>query len=102
MLYIATIFQREGVKTQKDPFFFIWFLDHSRSHLLTFHFDSWILGAAAAAGRALEGELFTMSLSTPKNGNAQHLRVVSVVPVRSEYQPVIEYVRELNGLMRDS
>ncbi|KAK4763378.1 hypothetical protein SAY86_009146 [Trapa natans] len=58
--------------------------------------------ATAAANRVLEGELFRMSLSTPKNGNAQHLRVTSVVPVRSEYRPVIEYVRQLKAVMKDS
>ncbi|KAI3461387.1 hypothetical protein Pfo_018050 [Paulownia fortunei] len=51
--------------------------------------------AAMTAGRALEGEMLTVTLSKPKNGNAQHLRVVSVVPLRSGFQPAIETLREL-------
>ncbi|KAL3828945.1 hypothetical protein ACJIZ3_017747 [Penstemon smallii] len=51
--------------------------------------------AATTAGRALEGEMLTVTLSKPKNGNAQHLRVVSVVPLRSGFQPAIEIMREL-------
>ncbi|XP_010045318.2 uncharacterized protein LOC104434064 [Eucalyptus grandis] len=51
--------------------------------------------AAAAAARILEGELFRMTLSKPQSGNAQHLRVTSLVPMRSGYQPVIEGLREL-------
>ncbi|XP_030520643.1 uncharacterized protein LOC115734166 [Rhodamnia argentea] len=51
--------------------------------------------AAVAAARMLEGELFRMTLSKPRSGNAQHLRVTSLVPMRSGYQPVIEGLREL-------
>ncbi|GFQ01493.1 hypothetical protein PHJA_002293200 [Phtheirospermum japonicum] len=51
--------------------------------------------AATAAGRALEGEMLTVTLSNPKNGNAQHLRVVSVAPLRSGFQPAIETMRDL-------
>lgn len=51
--------------------------------------------AAVAAARILEGELFRMTLSKPRSGNAQHLRVTSLVPMRSGYQPVIEGLREL-------
>ncbi|XP_057953066.1 uncharacterized protein LOC131147590 isoform X2 [Malania oleifera] len=54
--------------------------------------------AAAAAGRILEGEMFRMTLSEPKNGNAQHLRVASVVPLRSGFQPAIQSLRELYGV----
>ncbi|KAJ8423315.1 hypothetical protein Cgig2_026131 [Carnegiea gigantea] len=50
---------------------------------------------AANAGRILEGEMFQMTLSKPKNGNAEHLRVVSIVPLRSGYRPVIESLKEL-------
>ncbi|XP_031388143.1 uncharacterized protein LOC116201155 [Punica granatum] len=53
--------------------------------------------APAAASRVLEGELFRMTLSTPKTGNAQHLRIASVVPLRSEYQPVFKCLRERYG-----
>ncbi|KAI3417291.1 uncharacterized protein J3R85_014561 [Psidium guajava] len=51
--------------------------------------------AAIAAARILEGELFQMTLSKPRSGNAQHLRVTALVPMRSGYQPVIEALREL-------
>ncbi|KAK4441207.1 hypothetical protein Salat_0455600 [Sesamum alatum] len=51
--------------------------------------------AAMAAGRALEGEMLTVTLTRPTNGNAQHLRVASVVPLSSSFQPAIETLREL-------
>ncbi|KAG8371283.1 hypothetical protein BUALT_Bualt13G0071400 [Buddleja alternifolia] len=51
--------------------------------------------AATTAGRALEGEMLTVMLSKPKNGNAQHQRVVSVSPLRSGFQPAIETLKEL-------
>lgn len=53
------------------------------------------LFAAETAGRALIGEMLTVTLSKPKNGNAQHLRVVSVVPMRTGFQTAIETLREL-------
>ncbi|CAA0822388.1 Unknown protein [Striga hermonthica] len=51
--------------------------------------------AAMAAGEALEGEMLAVTLSKPKNGNAQHIRVVSVVPLRSNFQPAIVTLREV-------
>ncbi|CAN4120367.1 unnamed protein product [Withania somnifera] len=51
--------------------------------------------AAAAAGKALEGEMLKVTVSQPKNGNARHLRVVSVLPLGTGFQPVIETLREL-------
>ncbi|KAL9265802.1 hypothetical protein AKJ16_DCAP23621 [Drosera capensis] len=39
--------------------------------------------------------MFQMTLSKPKNGNAQHMRLVSVVPLRSGFRPGIEALREL-------
>ncbi|XP_075485264.1 uncharacterized protein LOC142524980 isoform X1 [Primulina tabacum] len=51
--------------------------------------------AAMTAGRVLEGEMLTVTLSNPNNGNAQHQRVVSVVPLRTGFQPAIETLREL-------
>lgn len=53
--------------------------------------------AAVSASRILEGEMFKMTLSKPKNGNAQHLRVVSIVPLRTGFQPAIETLRKLYG-----
>jgi hypothetical protein len=63
------------------------------THVLIFR----MFYAAVSANRILEGEMFRMTLSKPKNGNAQHLRVVSVVPLRSGFQPAIESLRELYG-----
>ncbi|WCJ41575.1 hypothetical protein M5689_022437 [Euphorbia peplus] len=54
--------------------------------------------SAENAGTILEGEMFKMTLSKPKNGNAQHLRAVSILPLRTGYQPVIESLRELHGV----
>ncbi|XP_059314695.1 uncharacterized protein LOC132065359 isoform X2 [Lycium ferocissimum] len=51
--------------------------------------------AAANAGKALEGEMLKVTLSQPKNGNARHLRVISVLPLRTGFQPVIKTLREL-------
>ncbi|KAF5744752.1 hypothetical protein HS088_TW07G00331 [Tripterygium wilfordii] len=53
--------------------------------------------AAATAGKILEGEMFGITLSKPKNGNARHLRVASIVPLRSDFQPAIKSLRELYG-----
>lgn len=51
--------------------------------------------AAGCVGKALEGEMLRVTLSQPKNGNARHLRVVSVVPLRSGFQPIITTLKEL-------
>ena len=53
--------------------------------------------ASVFASRNLEGEMFKMTLSKPKNGNAQHLWVVSVIPLRTGFYPAIETLRELYG-----
>ncbi|KAJ7947870.1 Nucleic acid-binding, OB-fold containing protein [Quillaja saponaria] len=53
-------------------------------------------------GKILEGEMFRMTLAKPKNGNAQHLRVVSVFPLRSVFQPAIETLRELYNVRAES
>ncbi|KAH6774696.1 replication factor-A carboxy-terminal domain protein [Perilla frutescens var. hirtella] len=58
--------------------------------------------AATTACKALEGEMLTVTLSKPKNGNAQHLRVVSVVPMRTGFEPAIETLRELYRVRRVS
>lgn len=54
--------------------------------------------AAVNASRILDGEMFKMTLSKPKNGNAQHLRAVQVVPLRSGFRPAIVSLRELYGV----
>ncbi|XP_022140388.1 uncharacterized protein LOC111011075 [Momordica charantia] len=53
--------------------------------------------AAETASEILEGEMFRMTISKPKNGNAQHSRVVQVVPLSSGFQPAIVRLRELYG-----
>ncbi|CAK9182813.1 unnamed protein product [Ilex paraguariensis] len=64
------------------------FFDFAKSHP----------SAAVTAGKILEGEILRVTLSKPKNGNAQHLRVVSVVPLWSGFRPAIETLRELYGV----
>ncbi|XP_017983172.1 PREDICTED: uncharacterized protein LOC108663466 [Theobroma cacao] len=51
--------------------------------------------AAKNASNALVGEMFRITLSKPKRGNAEHLRMTSVVPLRSGFQPVIETLKDL-------
>uniref|UniRef100_A0A5B7BQG4 Uncharacterized protein n=1 Tax=Davidia involucrata TaxID=16924 RepID=A0A5B7BQG4_DAVIN len=53
--------------------------------------------AAVTAGKILEGEMLRVTLSKPKNGYAQHQRVISVVPLRSGFRPAIKTLRELYG-----
>ncbi|KAK4607543.1 hypothetical protein RGQ29_001406 [Quercus rubra] len=50
-----------------------------------FNFAKLHLFTAVSASRILEGEMFKMTLSKPKNGNAQHLRVVTVIPLRTGF-----------------
>ncbi|KAL4577019.1 hypothetical protein LXL04_013120 [Taraxacum kok-saghyz] len=54
------------------------------------------------ASKILEGEMLKVTLSKPKNGNAQHQRVVSVVPLKSGFRPVIDTLRELYEVRSDS
>ena len=56
------------------------------------------LYAASNAAKILEGEMCRMTLSKPKNGNAQHLRAVSIVPLRSGFKPAIESLKEFYGV----
>lgn len=56
------------------------------------------LYAASNATKILEGEMFRMTLSKPKNGNAQNLRAVSIVPLRSGFKPAIESLKEFYGV----
>jgi hypothetical protein len=59
-------------------------------------------GAASKAGQLLEGEMCRMTLKTPKKSNAEHLRVVSVDPLRSEFRPVIHSLMEIFGSVGNS
>lgn len=53
--------------------------------------------AVREANAILEGELLGVALSEPKNKNGQHPRVTIVIPLCSEFQPVIQTLRELHG-----
>lgn len=57
----------------------------------------WCFYVALTAGKILEGEMLRVTLSKPRNANAQHERVVSVVPLRSGFRPAIETLRQLYG-----
>ena len=46
--------------------------------------------AAISASRILKEEMFKLTLFKPKNGNAQHLQVVSIVSLRTGFQLAIE------------
>ncbi|KAJ4749956.1 replication factor-A carboxy-terminal domain protein [Rhynchospora pubera] len=54
-------------------------------------------GAARTAGQLLEGEMCRLTLKASKKGNAEHLRVVSVEPLRTGFRPVIHSLREIYG-----
>lgn len=45
--------------------------------------------------QVFDGEMLRMTLTRPKNLNAQHMRVTSVVPLRSGFQPAIVALRQL-------
>ena len=45
--------------------------------------------AAEMASKVMEGEMMSMILRPPKGGYGQHLRVVSITPISSSFQPVI-------------
>ncbi|XP_039139005.1 uncharacterized protein LOC120276348 [Dioscorea cayenensis subsp. rotundata] len=49
------------------------------------------------AGEMMVGEICRVTLRRPTNGNAEHLRAVSLVPLRAEFRPVIARLRSLYG-----
>ncbi|GLJ06572.1 hypothetical protein SUGI_0042270 [Cryptomeria japonica] len=51
--------------------------------------------ALEASARFLEGQMFQMVLRKPQSGNAQHMRIDSIVPLASNFHPVIEYLKKL-------
>ncbi|KAL9676248.1 hypothetical protein QQ045_004461 [Rhodiola kirilowii] len=55
---------------------------------------------ATTVGRVLEGEMLNVTLSKPKNGYSQHLRVASVVPLRTGFQPAIKTLRKIYKVRR--
>ncbi|CAN8285587.1 unnamed protein product [Cochlearia groenlandica] len=54
-----------------------------------FHFTKLNPLAASMANHVFDGEMLRMTLTRPRNRNAQHLRVASVVPLRSGFKPAI-------------
>lgn len=64
------------------------FVDFCRVHPL----------AAEKAAELLEGEMCRMTLAPSKKGNAEHLRVAAVEPLRTGFRPVIETLRKMYGV----
>ncbi|KAI4965121.1 hypothetical protein ZWY2020_057432 [Hordeum vulgare] len=50
-------------------------------------------GAARAAADALQGEMCRLALREPTKDGAEHLRAVSVVPLRDGFRPVVDTLR---------
>ncbi|XP_072962902.1 uncharacterized protein [Typha angustifolia] len=53
--------------------------------------------AAEKAAEVLEGEMCKMTLKASAKGNAEHLRVVAVQPLRTGFRPVMETLRGIYG-----
>uniref|UniRef100_A0A7N0T7U2 Replication factor A C-terminal domain-containing protein n=1 Tax=Kalanchoe fedtschenkoi TaxID=63787 RepID=A0A7N0T7U2_KALFE len=60
-----------------------------------FHFAKFHPFTATTVGRILEGEMLRVTLSKAKNGYSQHLRVASVVPLRTGFQPAISTLKKI-------
>ncbi|KAL1191068.1 hypothetical protein V5N11_036026 [Cardamine amara subsp. amara] len=60
-----------------------------------FHFTKLNPKAASMVNKVFDGEMLRMTLARPHNRNAQHMRVASVVPLRSGFQPAIVTLTEL-------
>ncbi|CAA7017957.1 unnamed protein product [Microthlaspi erraticum] len=60
-----------------------------------FHFTKLNPSTASMVNQVLDGEVFRMTLTRPHNRNAQHMRVASVVPLRSGFQPAIVTLTQL-------
>ncbi|KAM0905578.1 hypothetical protein ACQ4PT_017289 [Festuca glaucescens] len=58
-------------------------------------------GAARAAADALQGEMCRLALREPARDGAEHLRAVSVVPLRDGFRPVVDAVlARLTAMLR--
>lgn len=60
-----------------------------------FDFASMNPFAVETAATILEGQMFRMVLRKPQSGNAQHMRIDSVLPLASDFRPVIEQLKNL-------
>ncbi|RYQ97949.1 hypothetical protein HN51_042988 [Arachis hypogaea] len=67
-----------------------------------FHFAKLHPFCGVTVNEILEGEMFTMTLTKPLNGNARHLRLASAVPLSSTFQPIIQVLREYYTSSRTS
>ncbi|TYH98603.1 hypothetical protein ES332_A11G008000v1 [Gossypium tomentosum] len=48
------------------------------------------------ASKVLVGELLKVTLNTPKRGKAEHLRMTNIVPMSSDFEPVIETLKKVD------
>ncbi|MBA0588881.1 hypothetical protein Gorai_017659 [Gossypium raimondii] len=48
------------------------------------------------ASKVLVGELLKVTLNTPKRCKAEHLRMTNIVPMSSDFEPVIETLRKVD------
>ncbi|XVF20302.1 hypothetical protein REPUB_Repub11eG0186500 [Reevesia pubescens] len=55
--------------------------------------------AVRNAKDALVGEMFMVTLNPPKKVKAEHPRMTDVVPLRSDFQPVIKTLENLNKVV---
>ncbi|KAJ9540418.1 hypothetical protein OSB04_026924 [Centaurea solstitialis] len=75
------------------------FIDFAKHHPFSANrLGMYFVLVAETASKILEGEMLRVTLSKPKNGNAQHQRVVSVVPLKSGFRPVMDTLREVYGV----
>lgn len=52
--------------------------------------------AVKIASKVLVGELLKVTLNTPKRGKAEHLRMTNIVPMSSDFEPVIETLKKVD------
>ncbi|KAK1421631.1 hypothetical protein QVD17_24117 [Tagetes erecta] len=64
-----------------------------------FHFTNIHPFSGETASKIVEGEMLRVTLSKPKNGNAQHHRVVSLVPLKSGFRPLLDTLTQLYGIL---
>ncbi|XP_027343374.1 uncharacterized protein LOC113855945 [Abrus precatorius] len=62
-----------------------------------FHFAKLHPFSEVTVSEILKGEMFTMTLSKPMNGNAQNLRLTSAIPLSSQFRPVFEVLKQCYG-----
>ncbi|KAG6522710.1 hypothetical protein ZIOFF_019861 [Zingiber officinale] len=84
-----------------DKVLVVVFFDRAARVLMGCSADEWaaFLGAQPSArelaGELLRGEMLRMTLNPSRRGNAEHLRVASVAPLRAGFRPVVDRLRRL-------